>query len=105
MTRVVFLLSMHRALWGEVTQRLRSVSGSIDESSRRLRIRLIFDGPPSEVDLECASCFVTEVYSDLHDGWEIEEELLAVPAPTPMDHLDEIVFLRHEPAQVDPACK
>ena len=98
MDRVALLMSVHRALWGEVPPRLRSVSCQTDTASRIIHIRFIFDGTPDDADLECVWAVGAEVEGDFIDEWRVKEETQAVPWPEHMNHLSEMAFLRHERA-------
>lgn len=61
------LLSIQRALLGEVSAFLRGVTCSWDEST--INIKCYFDGEPSENDQESMECVASEVMADFpeHD--------------------------------------
>jgi hypothetical protein len=96
-----FRLSAQRALLTHVTPPLRAVSLAVDEPSRRWAIRFVFDGRPSESQLETARCAVTEMLADF-PGWGYADEFLFVPAPGEFHSLEWPVFRRCEDAWVGP---
>jgi hypothetical protein len=96
MDSIAIRLSMQRALWGEITPTLRSVSGEADSNLQVVRIYFVFDSLPSEVDRECASNVAAEITADLHAGWKLEETVEVVPSPSPMHRLRELAYLRYE---------
>jgi hypothetical protein len=96
MERTELLLSIQRALLGAVRPRLRSVSGESDAELRIVKLKFVYDEPLDEIDRECATCVATEVTSDLHSGWTLEDKCLAVAFPKTMQHLPLLAFLRCE---------
>jgi hypothetical protein len=93
--RVSFRLSAQRALLGHVTPPLRSVSLAVNEPERAWRIRFVFDGQPSESELDAARCAVAEIVADFPD-WSFDEEFLFVPEPGKIEDLESTVFRRCE---------
>lgn len=95
--RVSVLLSIQRALWDEVTPRLRGVSVAVSESA--VSGRMIFDHVPTDDDVEDCSLVETHVIADMLP--EVTVTLTAVGAepPEPRDLLpgEEWVYLRKEP--------
>jgi hypothetical protein len=98
--RVSILLSVQRALWDEVGPALRGVTVGWDE--RSIRIVCYFDGPISEEDRESMSCVETEVIADFSEDERIRLECVRLDAPAPMPMLGDWVYVRREPAAVEP---
>lgn len=62
-TRSRVLLSVQRALLGEITPGMRAVSVRWNE--RRIQIRIFHDGPwPAEVEADFDACAITQVVAD-----------------------------------------
>ena len=59
--RMKLLLSLQRALLGEVHADLRQASIEADAVSMTIRLRFEYDGAPSEKALESGSCAAAEV--------------------------------------------
>jgi len=93
-------LSAQRALLGQVTPSLRSVSMCWDEANTVIRVRYIFDGAPSDSVKDAALCEGTQIIADFPSPWTIDEEFVNTPYPEKMEHLDWLVFLRCEDAWV-----
>jgi hypothetical protein len=89
------VLSVNRALWGEVGPSLRRVY--VTSRDGLVLLRFYFDGPISEEDRESASCASTEVIADFSDH-RISEELIRcdAPAPIPVDDGWHCVYARRE---------
>jgi hypothetical protein len=98
---ISFRLSAQGALLTHITPPLRNVSLAVDEQARRWTIRFVFDGRPSESQLEAARCAVTEILADFPD-WDYTDEFLFVPAPDKFQALEWPVFQRCEDAWVHP---
>jgi hypothetical protein len=92
--RASLLLSVQRALLGEVPPALRGVTVGWHDDV--IQLRSYFDGPISEVDRESMSCVATEVIADYAEPWTIEEEVIRWDAPEPMDCLAAWAYLRRE---------
>ena len=78
------LLSVQRALLGEVGDNLRAVAADLDDHGVLLTFLTV--GPPTEDDVETASVVGTEVTADmdpadLDAGLYVREEVLHVPFP------------------------
>jgi hypothetical protein len=69
-------LSIQRALLGEVTNRLVSVTCGLSE--RQIMIRAYVSGIVTEEDIERIQCVGTEVIADFPEGYMIEESCLSV---------------------------
>jgi hypothetical protein len=95
-------LSAQRALLGNVTPQLRAVSVDTDPESKRVSVRFVFDGEPSESVRDAASCAAAEMIADYPDPWTIHEDYVVCPAPARMEHLRHIVYARCEDAWVSP---
>jgi hypothetical protein len=100
-THIRFRLSAQRALLGHVTPPLRSVSISVNELKSAWSIRFVFDGEPSESQLEEAKVATTEILADFPD-WDYSDEFLFIAAPTKIPSLDWVVFARCEYEWVGP---
>ncbi|MFZ6695215.1 hypothetical protein ACO0J1_05500 [Stenotrophomonas acidaminiphila] len=94
--RPMLLLSLQRALLGEVHVELRQASIEADSTSRTVRLRFEYDGMPSEQTRESCSCAATEVIADFPVPWQLEEQHLAVPAPAPLESLAHVAYRRAE---------
>lgn len=88
-------LSAQRALLGAIPSTLRAVS--IEVSSQIIRIRNIFDDGCTESEKELLSAVGAEIASDFPEVHKIEEEFLVIPKHEPMQHFENLVFLRYEP--------
>jgi hypothetical protein len=93
-TRILVLLSAQRALLSHVPPSLRAVSVDFDE--HRIYLRCIFDGEPTEEDLELMSFSATEIIASFAAPYTVDEQYLTVNFPHEMDHLAYLVYLRHE---------
>jgi hypothetical protein len=87
-------LSTQRALWGRVPRSLRAVS--VDAAEPEIRFRCYFDAEPSDEERQLLSEAAAEIIADFSAPWTISEEFLDLPAPRPMQHLEHLIFLRHE---------
>lgn len=78
------ILSVQRALWGEVFWALRVITAEVSTSA--LNIWAYVDGPLSEEDEESLSSMCTEVLADFWhgDGFEFHFEVVRVDAPQPV---------------------
>lgn len=94
--RATLLLSIQRALWGEITSNIRGITCSWDDST--ITIRWLFDGEISDEDLESAECNVTgEVNSDFPDHEVVAEcKRLDMPEPLSPYVLSVWVYMRKE---------
>lgn len=94
--RPMLLLSLQRALLGEVHVELRQASIEADTNSKTVRLRFEYDGPPSEQAWESCSCCATEVIADFPEQWQLDEQHLAVPMPAPLQSLAHVAYRRAE---------
>jgi hypothetical protein len=92
--RAQVLLSVQRALLGEVSSALRGVT--VGWQDQVIELRAYFDGPISEDDRESISCVGSEVIADFPDPWTINEEAVRRDAPEPMECLETWAYRRRE---------
>jgi hypothetical protein len=97
----LFRLSAQRALLAHATPPLRSVSLAVDEPARQWAIRFVFDGHPSDSQLEAARCAVTEILADFPE-WDYKDEFWFVSAPGEFQTLEWAVYQRCEDSWVGP---
>lgn len=98
---ISFRLSAQGALLTHVTPPLRAVSLAVDEPNQRWAIRFVFDGHPSESQLEAAQIAVTEILSDFPE-WDFTDEFVFVRAPEKFQSLEWSVYQRCEDSWVGP---
>ena len=94
--RPMLLLSLQRALLGEVHVELRQASIEADSTARTVRLRFEYDGTPSEQARESCSCAATEVIANFPAPWQLDEQHLAVPLPAPLESLAHVAYRRAE---------
>lgn len=97
--RTAQLLSLQRALLGNVHVELRLASIEADVGKRLVRVRFEYDGSPSEVCKECCSIAASEVAADLDEGWHIREEYVETPWPCDLSPLENLAYARWEAAR------
>jgi hypothetical protein len=95
--RQMLLLSLQRALLGEVHPELRQASIEADSEMQIISLRFEYDGNPPADARESCSCAAAEVISDFPDQWRIDEQHCAVPMPSMLSPLAHIAYLRAEP--------
>lgn len=88
-------LSAQRGLWGNVPCSLRAFSVEIDGTV--VRTRSVFDESVDEEEKELLSAAGAEIIADYPASFTIEEEFLVVPKGEKMQHLAQLIFLRHQP--------
>jgi hypothetical protein len=93
--RVRLLLSIQRALLGEVTPNIRAVTAHID--AQTIVLRWIIDGEISDSFRHDLSAVGTEVAADFAKH-EIEEEFIRCDASHAMEelYLDDVAYARKE---------
>jgi hypothetical protein len=96
-SHLMLLLSLQRALLGEVHPELRQASIEADQSSQTVRLRFEYDGTPSDTVKESCSCAATEVIADFPTPWQLDEQHISVPAPAPLGPLAHVAYRRAEP--------
>jgi hypothetical protein len=94
-TRVRAILSMNRALWGEVSPALRAAR--IKWNEKQVHLFFYYDGEISEKDHESAECVATEVIADFPElNFEVDILQWDYPKPIPQNE-GELVYKRREP--------
>jgi len=88
------LLSLQRALLGEVFPALRTVS--VEISNDGVKFYCYVDGPPTEEDLESLECVETEVMADFAEDFDVSHEVLQVDVPNSAKDKRYAVFARRE---------
>jgi hypothetical protein len=92
--RTHVLLSLQRAMLGEVFPALRAVS--VDWSDRMVKFFAYVDGPLADEDAESLSCISAEVAADFWSGVDIDYEVVQVDAPNRIVDERTRVFHRRE---------
>ena len=90
------VLSLVRGLLGEVHPALRQASIEADEGVRVVRLRFEYDGEASGPAQESCSCAATEVIADFPSSWDLDEQHVAAPVPSPLSSLTYVVDRRWE---------
>jgi hypothetical protein len=90
------LLSVQRALLGEVPPALRGVT--VAWHDQVILIRSYFDGPITDGDREAMSCATSEVIADFPAPWTIEDDVVRCDAPEPLECLAAWAYHRQEPS-------
>ena len=75
--RAKVLLSVQRALLGEVTPDLRGVSVEVNDN--RVRLTSYFADKVTEDQKDVVSTITAEVAADLPHDWTIEDDLVTAP--------------------------
>lgn len=96
-TRTFLLLSLQRALLGNVHQQLRQASIEARIPHRLLRLRFEYEAGNFEQAQDSCSAAVAEVISDLPPDWDVEEEHLPAPNTQPLNPLAFVGYRRAEP--------
>jgi len=78
---VTLKLSIQRAMLGEISERLVSLTCGLKD--RHIQIRGYFSRKPTEEDIEQLQCVGAEVIADFPDGFTSEETCLAVADGAP----------------------
>ena len=94
--RPMLLLSLQRALLGQVHPQLRQASIDADTRTRTVRLRFEYDGHPSDHARGSCSCAAAEVIADFPAPWQLDEQHLTVPAPLPLQSLAHVAYRRAE---------
>ena len=89
-------LSIQRALLGEVTQHLVSVTCGVKD--QHIQIRAYFAGSVTEKDTQRIQFVSTEVISDFPSGYSIEESCMPIDNPNGEEVLDFVAFRRADEA-------
>ena len=88
------LLSLQRALLGEVFPALRGVTVGWDEGM--IRIVCYIDGPISPIDEERLSGVETEVLADFSEDYEVRLDTIRCDEPANMPFLQAWAYRRRE---------
>jgi hypothetical protein len=91
-----FRIRGQAALLGHVPASLRAVSVALE--GKRIRFRAIFDRGASADDRDHLQLTGAYFFADFTKGFTFEEEILEVPAPQEMEHLETLLFHRAEEA-------
>lgn len=94
--RISVLLSIHRALLGELGSSVRAVSCSWDDSE--IRVSITHDKQIDEEDIESASCVETEIIADFPDHEVVVNcNRVDYPEAISLDDDASLIFQRREP--------
>lgn len=96
LTEQDLLLSIQRALWGQVHASLRQVSADIDTATRTVLLRFEYDDSAGAASHDACRIVSTEVLADLPDGWTLDDEHVARPSIAPLERHRLLAFLRAE---------
>lgn len=96
MDRAAQLLSLQRALLGNVHAELRQASIEADDGKRLVRVRFEYDASPSKVCQECCSIAASEVAADIDESWQVSEEHVEIPCPQDLSPLANLAYARWE---------
>jgi hypothetical protein len=98
-TQARLFASVCRALWGEVSDKLRCVQFHAD--SAQIRLLFVFEGPPEEPDVDSVGAIGAEVAADF-PGCTVTEETLATDPADQVARRDgwHLAYARKEPALV-----
>jgi hypothetical protein len=98
--RVFLLLSLQRALWGQVTSSLRGVAVALrsEDPGQKVEARFLYEGSAGEVERECTSMAETSCIADMPAAVEVA---FSVVEHSSLDLLpgEEWVYLRYEAEQ------
>jgi hypothetical protein len=90
------LLSLQRALLGEIHPILRQASIEADPALQIVRLRFEYDGEPTETVRESCCCAATEVIADFPAPWQLDEQHVSTPAGMPLSPLAHVAYRRAE---------
>lgn len=96
-SRAFLLLSLQRALLGNVSKGLRQASIEADVPALLVMLRFEYDLGRLESDQEHGSAAAAEVVSDLPADWDIREQHLEVAAGSELAPLAHVAYRRAEP--------
>lgn len=92
--RVLVLLSLQRAMLGEIFPALRAVT--VEWSPSAVKFFAYVDGPLTEEDADSLSCISTEVAADFWPGVDIDYEVVRLDCPERIEDPRMHVFHRRE---------
>jgi hypothetical protein len=90
------LLSVQRALLGEITPNLRAVVINLDAPNESGIIYFYYDGGISDKDFDIASCAITEITAAFPAGYPFEEHIERLDAPAEIPIQGSLAYLRKE---------
>lgn len=91
--RIGAILTMNRALWGEVSPPLRAVRVNWDKDA--VYLYFFYNGEISEEDRESAECVATEFISS-YPEYNLEVRILRLDYPARIPNEGELVYMRRE---------
>ena len=92
--RSLVLLSLQRAMLGEVFPALRAVT--VEWSDSAVKFWAYIDGALSDADAESLSCISAELAADFWPGVDIDYEVVRVDFPNKIDDTRTRAFHRRE---------
>lgn len=93
LNRVRAILSMNRAMWGEISPTLRAIQ--ISWNTEKIYIFYYYDGEIADEDRFSAECISTEMMAGYPD-YELEENIIQWNYPKPIPDNGELVYMRRE---------
>jgi len=96
-TPQALLLSLQRALLGEIHPQLRQASIRADGAGQVVHIRFEYDGHPSDIVRDSCSRAAAEVVADFSSSWDLDEQHVSIPAPFELAPLAHVAYRRAEP--------
>lgn len=94
--RTLVLLSLQRAMLGEVFPSLRAIT--VEWSDRAVKFFAYIDGSLADEDAESLSCISAEVAADFWEGVDIDYEVVRLDLPSSIADERARVFQRRESA-------
>jgi len=95
-SRPFLLLSLQRALLGEIHPQLRQASIETDPAAKVVHLRFEYDGPATGEPRNCCSCAAAEVLADFDPTWKLDEQHLEAPVGHALSALAHVGYLRFE---------
>ena len=92
--RALVLLSLQRAMLGEVFPALRAVT--VEWSQVSVKFIAYIDGPLTDKDAESLSCISAEVAADFWSGVDVDHEFVRLDFPEKINDARTRVFHRRE---------
>ena len=97
-SRQALLLSLQRALLGEVHPALRQASVEADSIAKVVRLKFEYDGAAAGAAHDSCSAAAAEVIADFPAPWRLEEQHVPAPAKSRLEPLGCIAYRRAEDA-------
>ncbi len=88
------LLSLQRALLGDVHPQLRQASIEADVVGHIIRLRFEYDGTPSDAAREICSLAATEIIADFPSPWDLDEQHVSALASSGLSPLKHVAYRR-----------